>query len=172
MKSKINLLVLLATISLPYHKAIPVELPANKRTFCAHNPIFCQIVKNKPAINLDYAMELSNLINKAALELGINPNKYAAILAQESMYKLNIQNNKKKCKDYGISQINCETVEGYKFDKKRLLTDLAYSVQAGAIVLADFKKSYEKKEPDYWTRYNSSKPKHREKYKKLVSRFL
>ena len=166
-----------ALLILPCFEATPKET-VNPKPFCAHNPIFCQIVRNKPSIDLDYAMELSNLINKVALELGINPTKYAAILAQESMYKLNTQNTKKKCKDYGISQINCETVTGYKFDKKKLLTDLAYSVQAGAIVLSDLKKTYGPLEKDYWCRYNvgtAAKSQNKtkwDKYKQLVARYM
>lgn len=141
--------------------------------FCDVNPIFCQIVKNHPTINLNYAMKLSNVINKVAVEMGINPVKYAAILAQESMYKLEAKNCwDNECHDFGIAQINKATIRAFKFDKKKLLTDLEYSVKAGAIVLADFKRMYGESEKDYWTRYNSSKPSKREKYKRLVARYL
>jgi soluble lytic murein transglycosylase-like protein len=144
-----------------------------KKQFCDINAIFCQIVKNNPKIDLNYAYRLSNVINKVALEIGVNPKEYAAILAQESMYKLDAKNCwGNVCHDYGIAQINKKTIEAFKFDKKKLLTDLEYSVKAGAIVLADFKKMYGKKEVDFWTRYNASCPEKRQKYKQLVTRFL
>jgi hypothetical protein len=45
------------------------------------------------------------------------------------------------------------------------MLDLEYSVKAGAIVLADFKRMYGEKEKDFWTRYNTSHPEKRQKYK-------
>lgn len=148
------------------------------KTFCEKNQVFCQIVKNNPKIDLDYAMELSNVIYEAASEFNVKPKRLAAILAQESQYKLDAINiNKDNCKDYGISQINCRTVKLYNFDKQKLLTDLRYSVKAGAMVLSDLKKSF-RHELDYWCRYNvGTRPKHRiqnscEVYKNLVMRYM
>jgi soluble lytic murein transglycosylase-like protein len=152
--------------------ATPKENVVEKQ-FCDINTIFCQIVKNNPKIDLNYAFRLSNVINKVAIEMGINPKRYAAILAQESMYKLDAKNCwDNVCHDYGIAQINKKTIKAFNFDKKKLLTDLEYSVKAGAIVLADFKRMYGKKEDDFWTRYNASCPEKRQKYKQLVMRFL
>lgn len=148
---------------------------AQSKTFMKEekNPIYIQIVKNNPKIDLNYAMRLSNVINKVAIELDINPKKYAAILAQESMYKLDAKNCwDNECHDYGIAQINKKTIQAFKFDKNKLLTDLEYSVKAGAIVLADFKRMYGTKEEDFWTRYNTSCPDKRQKYKQLVTRYL
>lgn len=134
------------------------------------DPIFEQVLKNHPGIDRKYARDIAKAIQKVAIEFGIKPQRLAAILAQESMYTLNAVN--KKSKDYGIAQINHKTIESFGFDKKRLLTDLEYSVKAGAIVLADFKRMYGHKEKDYWTRYNSSKPERRAEYKQLVARYL
>ena len=152
--------------------ARPKEIVVEKQ-FCDINSVFCQIVKNNPKIDLNYAYRLSNVINKVALEMDINPKRYAAILAQESMYKLDAKNCwDNVCHDYGIAQINKKTIEAFNFDKKRLMLDLEYSVKAGAIVLADFKRMYGEKEKDFWTRYNTSHPEKRQKYKQLVTRFL
>jgi hypothetical protein len=140
------------------------------QNICDKNPIFCQIVKNNQSIDKDYAMKLSNVIYHVAKLYNIDPKKYAAILAQESMYKMGAVNPKSR--DYGISQINYRTARVYGFDIQRLTTDVEYAVEAGAIVLADLKKSHGHKEQVYWTRYNSSKPEKREKYKKLVKRFM
>lgn len=134
------------------------------------NPIFEQVVKNHPKIDRRYALEVATAIQKVAKEMGIKPERLAAILAQESRYTLNAVN--RKSKDYGIAQINHKTIESFGFDKQKLLTDLEYSVKAGAIVLADFKRMYGKREKNYWTRYNSSDPEKRKEYEVLVARFL
>lgn len=143
---------------------------AEKRNICAQNPIYCQIVKNKPTINRKYAMKLSNLIYKITKNHNINAHSFTAILAQESMYKNKVFN--KKSKDYGIAQINIHTAKRFGFKPKKLLNNLEYSLKAGAIILADLKKRYGKKEKYYWTRYNSFRKINREKYKKLVMRYL
>lgn len=54
----------------------------------AKNPIYAQIVTNKPSINKDYAFKLSNLIYKYSKLYSFDSNIFTAILAQESMYKL------------------------------------------------------------------------------------
>lgn len=128
-----------------------------------------QIIKNNPSLDERYATQLSFVVDRVAKEFGIRPERLAAILAQESMYRLDAVN--KRSKDYGIAQINHRTIKNFGFDKKLLLTNLEYSVKAGAIVLADFKKRYGHREKDYWTRYNSSRPEKRQEYKQLVAKF-
>lgn len=104
---------------------------------------------------------------------------------QESSYRLNARgchvgipddlpkkDPLKVCSDFGMSQIYYKTAKGFGFEIERLTTDLEYSVEAGAIVLADFKKRYEHKEIDYWTRYNASSRSKRNIYKQLVERYL
>lgn len=95
---------------------------------------------------------------------------FKAILYQESKFKLDAIN--KKSLDLGISQINYRTAILYKFTLHKLLNDLEYSIEAGAIVLNDLRKSYGKKEVDYWTRYNSNKPHLREIYKERVKQWI
>lgn len=135
-----------------------------------YNPIFDQVVKNHPKIDRVYAQRLATAIQKVAKEMGIKPQRLAAILAQESRYTLNAVN--RRSNDYGIAQINHRTIESFGFDKERLLTDLEYSVKAGAIVLADFKRMYGKREKNYWSRYNSSDKDKRQEYEILVAKFL
>lgn len=134
------------------------------------NPVMAQVLRNHPTIESEYARQVADAIFKAATELRLRPERLAAILAQESMYTLNAVN--KQSKDFGIAQINWRTVERYGFDKKRLLTDLEYSVKAGAIVLADFKRMYGKREKNYWSRYNSSDDEKRKEYEILVARYM
>jgi soluble lytic murein transglycosylase-like protein len=112
---------------------------------------------------------VSEAIDKYTTRYNIEPHIYTSILMQESGYDLAAANDKSK--DYGISQINIRTIKAFGFDKKRLLTDLDYSIKAGAIVLSDFKRMYHKKEGDkYWSRYNTSKPSLRLVYKRKVAR--
>lgn len=151
-------------------KPSPIMYPS-----CSDDRIYCQILKNIPKIDRNYAFKTSQLIKKVSSEYNIIPRIMTAILAQESRYKLNAVNY--KTKDYGISQINHRTVEHYKFDKKRLLTDLEYSIRAGVIVLAQLKQKFGK-EDYYWCRYNVGvKPKYIIearclKYKQMVAKFL
>lgn len=133
------------------------------------NPIFEQVVRNHPKIDRQYALRVAIAIQKVAKEMGVRPERLAAILAQESRYTLNAVN--KKSSDYGIAQINHKTIESFGFDKKKLLTDLEYSIKAGAIVLADFKRMYGKREKNYWSRYNSGDIERRKEYERLVAKF-
>lgn len=132
--------------------------------------IYYKILKNKPTIDKTYARKLATVIAVKTSKHNINAIKYTAILAQESGYKLNAINHKSG--DYGISQINHRTAKAFNIDTKRLLKDLDYSVEAGLIVLADFKKRYGHREDDYWSRYNSSNKTKRTMYKKLVVGYM
>jgi len=155
---------------------------------CQDHKIFCQIVKNNPRINKKYAFKLSNIIFKLSKKHKVNARIYTAILAQESMYKLDAKNCKKGlhkdyikpikvCFDFGISMINHRTVSSYNFNLNKLLNDLEYSVEAGMIVFSWFQKTYGKKEKDFWVRYNCGTKKSIDRetcqtYKKLVERYL
>ncbi len=137
-------------------------------------------------------MRLSDVIYKASKRHNIPSKIFTAILMQESAYKLDAKNctsgklvenklvtNKKKkvCSDFGIAQIYYTTAEAYNFDENLLLTDLEYSVNAGAKVLSWFKETYAADEYYWWTRYNcGTKPsvnrKTCRKYKSDVSDWL
>ena len=80
--------------------------------------------------------------------------------------------------DFGISQIHYKTIKRYNFDANLLISDLKYSVEAGAQVLRDFMKRFgNQDDPDWWTRYNcgyatTTKRATCQEYKTMVSRFL
>ena len=78
----------------------------------------------------------------------------------------------KVCADFGIGQIYYKTAKGFGFDISLLTTDLEYSIEASAKVLADFKKRYSNKEVDWWTRYNARSKIKRQIYKTLVERYF
>lgn len=165
---------------------------------CSTHPIYCQIIKNKTIrggkvlINKDYAMKLSNIIYKMHKKYHVPSRIFTAILMQESGYKLDSTNcikgylkkeeeitkiKAEVCQDFGISMINRYHIDRGAFEVERLLNDLEYSVEAGAIILADFMERYEARENDYWVRYNcgekgSTKRITCKTYKKLVERYL
>lgn len=155
---------------------------------CDRNPIYCQIKKNSPSINGQYAMQLSNIIYKMHKKYGIPSNIFTAILMQESKYTLTAKGRhcgytkdfKKICvySDYGISQIHYKSAELWKFDVERLTKDLEYSVEAGAKILQYFMKRFEQNEPDKWySRYNCGTASNVDRdickeYKTAVDRYL
>lgn len=158
---------------------------ASAEVNCEHHPIYCQIIENKPSINKTYAMHLSNVIYRYSKLYKIPAKVYTAILAQESIYRISAVNChtgvvvddkgnriEKVCTDFGISQIWWKTALSYGFNLDLLVSDLEYSVEAGAIVLADFMRRYAHSDKFWWTRYNSSQPVNREIYRQLVSRYL
>ena len=59
---------------------------------CKKHPIYCQITKNKPSINKNYAMKLSNIIYKTHKKYNIPSRIFTAILMQESGYNLKASN--------------------------------------------------------------------------------
>lgn len=153
------------------------------------HPIYAQIIKNKPSINKKYAFELSNVIYKVSKQYRIPKRIFTAILMAESGYILSRTNCRKGltnnldnviievCTDYGISQIHYESVISYGFDKELLLSDLNYSVEAGAKILSYFHRRFGH-ESDWWVRYNigtRNKKKLRRavnQYKTSVGRYL
>jgi len=76
------------------------------------------------------------------------------------------------CSDFGIGQIYYKTARGFKFNIEQLTNDLEYSIEAAAIVLADFKKRYERREVTWWTRYNARSKIKRRIYRQLVERYF
>lgn len=150
---------------------LPVKLASDRIQPIRYNkPVYAQIVKNNPNINKLYAKELSVMIAKVATSYKIDPIRLAAILAQESMYKVGAIN--KKSKDYGIAQIHHATAVAYGFDINKLKTNPHYCIEAAAIILKDIKQKYGKREKDYWTRYHSYTPEKRKEYKLLVARYM
>jgi hypothetical protein len=122
---------------------------------CFFPKLTCQIMKNNPSLGPTKAQELSRLISTSANKFGFKPSLYAAILMQESAYRLDVKGCGDHGCDHGIAQIYDKTAEAYGFDKARLRSDLAYSVDAGAEVLAWFYDTYRHREPRrWWVRYN------------------
>lgn len=97
----------------------------------------------------DKRQEVEAEARKAASKWGVDPDLYVAIIKVESSLYQGAYN--KKTADYGAAQVNKQTAKLYGFDLKRLKSDSKYNLDAGARILADFKKSH----PDsYICRYN------------------
>lgn len=163
---------------------------------CSKHPIYCQIKENlskarnkdgtfrkiKPWMTEKQMMELSNIIYKASRKYKVPANIYTAILRQESTYRIGargchtgLDENYEKtrvCADFGMSMVNHTTAKAFNIDIKRLTEDVEYSVNMGAMILADFKKRYFHKEEFWWTRYNASTPYKRRFYQGLVEDWL
>lgn len=166
---------------------------------CDKHPIYCQIKKNAPRMNSKRAMHISNAIHKVSEKYNLPTRIFVGILAQESAYRLGAKGchrglvkevahvkpnapmsvppvvkhiEKRVCSDFGIGQIYYKTAKGFGFDIAKLTTDLEYSLEASAKVLADFKRRYSAREVDWWTRYNASSRVKRKIYKQLVERYF
>lgn len=184
MKSKMKSLLVLASLLMLPQMAIP-RMPTmeERSSLQQHKPmrkvnpkILKQIQKNHPTLKSEFANNLANAIEDASKKHGIKANKLVAIAMQESTYQLDAVGcyeikGKIVC-DYCMMQINERTVKAFGFDQERLLTDLNYCVEAGALVLKDFKRMYASKEDQWWTRYNSSNSEKREIYLAKVSRYF
>jgi hypothetical protein len=128
--------------------------------------ILKQILKNNPNIDRSYAEKLSVVIEEKSKKYKVPPRIFTAILMQESAYRLratnktcglrNLASAGESCviTDIGISQIHYLNVKRFNLDKQRLTTDLEYSVDSGAMILAQYSR-YQKREPKTWySRYN------------------
>lgn len=184
------------TIALVTFPVLIVPKEHHRKLSYTHHPVYLQILKNKPDIEHKNAIELTRIIINASEKYAIKSNLITAILMQESKYKtdatnkncsglfrkyvrkgtaIQIWDSKKRMHcvvtDYGISQIYITTVKSFNLDPNKLLNDRKYNIEAGVMVLADFKRMYGE-EKDFWTRYNASNPEKRRTYKKLVAKWL
>jgi len=133
---------------------------------------FNKINKVNNSLSVVESSIIANSIVKMADKYSLNINLFSAIIAQESRFKNAVRCRKGRCTDYGISQINIGTIKRYNFDTMRLLFDTEYAIEAGAIVLKDFKNRYYFVDNKWWTYYNTSNPIKRLEYASLVERFL
>lgn len=180
---KTLLILAMFLVSQPLSQVQSQPQPKQARMTQEFQKVLKQIKKNNPRIPKDYSQKLAQTILTKSKKHGVSAKVMAAMLMQESSYAINAKNTRcgvsittgeRDCVvvDYGIGQINHKTIKHFKFDEKKLLSDLEYSVEAAAIVLADFKRMYGHKEHEYWTRYNASTPSKRQIYKSLVARYM
>ena len=83
---------------------------------------------------------LSSSFHKASQTYGIPADVLQALAFVESSYRVNAINFKSN--DFGIMQINEFNIKAYGFSKQKLLTDVDYSINAGAKVFKWFYDRY------------------------------
>jgi len=124
---------------------------AQAKPFKKPNGIYEHIKKNSPFIGSVYARRLAREINRASKLHKLDPKLLSAIIAQESSYRMGLVAGS----DYGLTMINIRNIKHFIFDKKKLLGNMRYSVNAGAIVLSEIKKRRFKIEGKrYFLRFN------------------
>ena len=114
--------------------------------------VYVQIMRNTGEKPPHDPFKLAASFEKVAKKYGLDPLLLSAMAAVESGYFVGAINS--RTADYGIMQINARNIKHYKFSKERLLTDVPYSIEAGAIVLSWFKAKYAHKEKNWFCRYN------------------
>lgn len=94
---------------------------------------------------------------------------YTAMLVQESMLLDDPNGSMYSCTDCGLTQIHYPTWgEVLGLDKYRLVYDTMYSMDISYRILKRYKKQYGH-EQDWYTRYHSSTPVIRERYRLAIS---
>lgn len=100
----------------------------------------------------DGTANISKLITKYAKVYKVERDVLSCVLKVESNYRMGVVSD---TEDYGMSQINIKTAKMYGFNLVELLSDVDYSIKAGAIVLSDYRRTFRANEIVNWVgRYN------------------
>lgn len=173
-----------------------VTTSVSAKTFCERNRIYCKMIKLRPDIDREWAMNFSNILYKKAKKYKIDPMISVAIAMQESSlgrYFFNAKTiirpagncyenfytsdkGKKYCvedepTDVGNFQFSAKTMEHYKIDLSELL-NLEYEIEWHLKILKHKMKVCSDLKDAAWSCYHSFTPKFRKDYKKLVERYL
>lgn len=151
----------------------------------ASNKICRKIMVLRPRMDLDEAYKLSNIFYKKARKYKVSGDLLLSIGYQESTLKLDtiryisglqkVDGEYKKVligSDFCMMQINSMNITAMKLDTERLLTDAEYCIEAGAKILANFKRLYSRVDPMWWTRYNANTKEHRDRYRGHIERHM
>lgn len=165
---------------------------AQAKTNCKTHKVYCKIIKLQPRIDKEYAMKVSNFIYVYAKANNVSPFISVAIINQESSFRelhtyhtTNetksscdttschvITTKQKTVADMTLVQINIRTAIANNFDIERLFShDLEYAIKCHFKILV--KKMKMCAHLDHaWACYHSKTPKFKDKYIKMVSRFI
>jgi hypothetical protein len=182
--SKISFLALFLTFILA--NPLMAEL-GPKDCLYKKNTICQKLVTLRPRMDHKEAYKLSNHFHKIAKKYSLNPNLVISIAFQESSFKLDtvrkiiglVYNEEKQNfkelrvgSDFCMMQINTKNIRKMKLNVKKLLSDPAYCIEAGAKILATYKTLHSKKDKKWWTFYNAINESKRDIYFRHVSRHL
>jgi soluble lytic murein transglycosylase-like protein len=107
-------------------------------------------IKTRKKIKTDKLDKAVRIYN-AAVKHGINPLTLTSIVAHESGFNIKAVNP--KTKDYGLTQINIYNIKARGLSSVKLTSNIDYSLETGALILAEFKAQYSK-EQNWVCRYN------------------
>lgn len=113
--------------------------------------------------------QIHHSVDKYSKVFNIDRKLILAIIQVESNFKVNSKSN---TKDYGLMQLNHKSMNVFCNNKKRLISDIDYSIMCGVAFLSKIKKKYGRKEIYWWARYHSSTPIHRDRYIKKIQKVL
>jgi hypothetical protein len=129
----------------------------------------------QPALTKEKSRKLAKAIERETDKHDLDWRLVTAILFQESSLRVDPQNcltNPNRCTgDYGIGQVRYSIwSKKFDIDKKRMMTDLDYSVKISVKVLADYRMRYGNKELNWYTRYHSGTPEYRAVYMEKINK--
>jgi len=111
------------------------------------------------------AKELGKVADKYAKQFNIDRRLVRAIIKVESNWDNSAVSN---TNDYGLMQINKNTITYFNFDLKKIKKDPDYAVYCGVFYLAHLRYRYGLKDKYWWARYHSSTPHLKRKYIRRV----
>lgn len=128
----------------------------------------------KPSLGRAQTHRLAHVVDVVARRHGVPPEVLVALMKHESDFDVHATHvNANGTTDWGLLQVNDVQVRRYGLNTCRLLNDPWYALDWGARILGDLKRKFEPDEPLTWfTRYNSSRPKNREKYGREVAKWF
>lgn len=161
---------------------------------CNRHKLYCTIVKLKPKINKDFAMQLSNAIYKSSNKYNVDPFRIIAIMRQESGINMNARNTQtvtkthkecdewercitttttnKQTTDFGLFQFHIKTMQRHKLNINRVMTDMNFTVDFAVNMISRKIKMCSKIWPQTpWACYNTATNKLHQKYVKHVNRY-
>ncbi len=123
------------------------------------------LVRVRPDLKSPKLEKIAFLIANNSNKLQIGWVTYISILIQESNLYDDPKGLGEACVDCGMSQIHFPTwKDALQLDKSKLVYDTEYSLTIGYRILKHYKRLYGH-EPDWYTRYHSSTPLIRERYR-------
>jgi hypothetical protein len=122
-----------------------------------------------PNIDPADAVYIAKTLQEKAQQYDLNLVVFAAIIAQESSFRLNlwVEHGAAGNRDIGLGQISSFWVKKWKLDANRLRYDIAYNLDVSARIL---KTVYDEnpKDPKAYSRYYNPLPSYRKTYEKLI----
>lgn len=116
-------------------------------------------------------MNLIAMIIIASNAYQIDPKDLRAIIQVETsggLHTIQHHPNANGTRDHGVSQLNDITIEEYRLDKARILTDHQYAITSTAMILDNLRSRFPK---SYMCRYHTGVAKFNDKRRKLCDTY-